>query len=72
MGEGYSRRGGGSKYNEQCRMLKFSRLSFTNKLELGPIQGDLIVWHYSNVAWFGNKKKETIEYRNPGEVHVHM
>ena len=54
---GDSRRRGGSKYNEPSHVSKFSRLSFFYKLELGPIQGDLLVRLHSNVAQVWEQKE---------------
>ena len=53
--------GGGSKYNEPSRMLKFSRLSFLNKLGLGLIQGDHIVQYHSDVARAWEQKKKPMK-----------
>ena len=54
-------------------LLKFSKLSFLNKLVLGQIQGDLIVLYHSNIAWvWEQKQKETNEFSDPREVQVHM
>ena len=50
-------RGGGLKYNEPSHMLKFSRISFLNKLGLGLIQGDLIFPYHSIVAGVREQKK---------------
>ena len=65
--------GGGSKYIEPNRMLKFSRFSFTNKLHCWvryrvTLKSGIIQMS----PGFRNKKKETNEYCNPREVQVHM